>query len=70
VAKLVGVVLIVLGVLALAYKGFTYTQETHQAKLGPIEFSVKDKERVEIPAWAGIAAVGVGAALLVAGSRR
>ena len=69
-AKLVGVVLIVLGVLALAYKGFTYTQETHQAKLGPIEFSVKDKERVEIPAWAGIAAVGVGAALLVAGSRR
>jgi len=68
--KLVGVVLVVLGVLALVYKGFTYTQETHEAKLGPLELSVRDRERVEIPTWAGVVAVAVGAGLLLVPSRR
>ncbi|MHB8915574.1 MAG: hypothetical protein ACYC4K_07150 [Thiobacillus sp.] len=63
--KGIAIVLIVLGILALVYGGFSYTKETHEAKLGPIEFSVKDKERVNIPMWAGIAAIVIGGVLLV-----
>ena len=69
-AKLAGIVLIVLGVLALVYKGFSYTEERHEAKVGPIELSVADKERVSIPTWAGVAAVVAGAALLFVPGRR
>jgi len=69
-AKIVGIVLIVLGVAALVWGGFTYTKESHDAKLGPIEFSIKDKERVSVPTWAGVASVGVGVVLLLAGRRR
>jgi len=68
--KMLGIVLLVVGLLALAYGGFSYTREEQKAKLGPIEFSVKEKERVNIPMWAGIGAVVAGAALLVAGGKR
>ncbi|HLF56550.1 MAG TPA: hypothetical protein VI942_06860 [Thermoanaerobaculia bacterium] len=68
--KLLGVALLVLGILALVYKGFTYTEETHEAKIGPLELNVKEKERVTIPTWAGVAAVVAGGALLAAGGRR
>ncbi len=64
-AKIVGIVLIVAGAAALAYGGFSYTKETHQAKIGPIELSVKEKQSVDIPQWAGIGAIVVGVALLV-----
>jgi len=57
--------LLVAGVLSLAYGGFTYTKETHDAKIGPFEIAVKDKERVNIPVWAGAAMALVGGALLV-----
>ncbi|GMU67083.1 MAG: hypothetical protein AMXMBFR36_33570 [Acidobacteriota bacterium] len=67
--KIVAIVLIVAGILGLVYGGFSYTQETHQAKLGPFEMSVKDKERVNVPVWAGVAAIVVGGALLVMGRR-
>jgi hypothetical protein len=63
--KLVGLVLVLLGVLALIYRGFDYTRDDTRARLGPIELSVKQKERVRIPVWAGAAAVGVGVLLLV-----
>jgi len=62
--KLFAIVLLVAGVLALAYGGFSYTKETHEAKLGPIEMSVNEKQHVNIPMWAGLAAVGAGAAML------
>ena len=68
-AKIVGIVLIVAGIASLAYGKFTYTKETHDAKLGPIEFSVKDKETVHIPTWAGVAGIVVGGALLLAGRK-
>jgi len=68
--KVLGIVLLVGGILALAYGGFTYTKETHQAKIGPLELSVEEKERVNVPLWAGVAAAVIGAALLVAGGRR
>ncbi len=63
--RLMALLLIVGGILALVYGGFTYTEETHEADLGPIELQVKDKERVNIPVWAGVVAVGAGALLLV-----
>lgn len=63
--KIVAIALIVLGIIGLAYGGITYTKSTHETKIGPLEFSVKDKETVNIPIWAGVAAVVVGGALLV-----
>jgi hypothetical protein len=68
--KMVAIVLITGGVLGLVYGGFSYTKETHEAKLGPIELSVKDKETVNVPVWAGVAAIVIGGGLLLLGSRR
>ncbi len=64
--KMLAIVLIVAGGLALAYGGFTYTKETHEAKLGPIELTVKDTQTVNIPIWAGVGAIVAGAILLFA----
>ncbi|MEO6146463.1 MAG: hypothetical protein ACYCY1_00130 [Sulfuriferula sp.] len=62
--KMLAIVLIIAGGLGLAYGGFTYTKETHQAKVGPIELSVKDTQTVNIPIWAGIGAIVAGVFLL------
>ena len=62
--KAAGLVLLVLGILALVYGGFSYTREKGDAKIGPIEIQVTEKERVNVPLWAGIGAVAVGGALL------
>lgn len=64
--KMLAIVLIIAGGLGLLYGGFTYTKDTHQAKIGPIELSVKDTETVNIPVWAGIASMVAGALLLFA----
>ena len=63
--KILAIILVVAGALALAYGGFTYTKETHDAKIGPIELSVKDKETVNIPVWAGVGVLAIGLVLLV-----
>lgn len=63
--RMFAIVLMVAGVLGLAYGGFTYTKQTHQAKIGPIELSVADKETVNIPIWISIAALAAGAMLLI-----
>lgn len=67
--KILAVVLIVAGVLALVYGGFSYTKETHEAKVGPIELSVKDKQTVNVPVWAGVGAIAIGGALLLFGKK-
>lgn len=69
-ARIAAIVLIIAGVLGLAYGSFSYTKETHQAKLGSLELSVKDKETVNVPLWASVGAIVVGGALLVFGSKR
>jgi hypothetical protein len=69
-AKIIGILLIAGGVLGLALGGFSYTKETHKASLGPIAFSVQEKETVNIPLWASIAAVVAGAGVLVLGGRK
>jgi len=67
--SLIAIVLLVLGTLAIIYRGFSYTKETHDAKLGPIELQVNEKNHVDIPVWAGVAAIAVGGAMLVLGRR-
>jgi hypothetical protein len=67
--KLAGTTLIIVGVLALAYGGFSYTKDSTAVKLGPLELSVKEKETVNIPVWAGAGALLIGAALLFAGGK-
>ena len=64
--KMLAIVLIVAGGLGLLYGSFTYTKETHDAKIGPIELSVTEKETVNIPIWAGVGAIVAGAILLFA----
>ncbi len=63
--KIIGIILIIAGVLGLVYGQFTYTEKTHNVDLGPLEMEVKDKETVNIPKWAGVAAIAVGAVLLL-----
>lgn len=68
--KIIGALLIALGLLGLLYGGFSYTKQTHDVKLGPIEFSVKEKESVNVPVWAGVAAIVGGAVLLLVGGKK
>ena len=70
ITKIFGVVLLAAGILCLVYKGFTYTKETHDAKLGPVEISVKDKEHVTIPVWVGVALAAGGAVLLLVPAKK
>jgi len=62
--KVVAILLIVAGIAGLVYGRFTYTKETHEARLGPIELSVKEKKTVNVPMWTGVAAIVAGALLL------
>jgi hypothetical protein len=68
--KILAIVLIVAGLLGVMYGKFSYTKETHDAKLGPIELSVKEKKTVNVPAWAGVAAIAAGAAMLLVPAKR
>lgn len=63
--QIIAIVLIVLGVVGLAYGSFTYVKSTNTTKIGPIELSVKDKETVNIPVWAGVGAIVIGGILLM-----
>ena len=68
--KVIGVVLILAGILGLVYGGFSFTRETHEAKIGPIELQVKENERVNIPTWAGAGAIVIGVVLLLIPGKR
>ena len=65
--KIVAVLLIAAGVLGLLYGSFSYTKETHELNLGPIDLAVKEKKTVNVPVWAGIGAIVLGAVLLLTG---
>jgi hypothetical protein len=65
--RMAAIALIVAGVFGLAYGGFSYTKDTQQAKIGPIELSVTEKQTVNVPIWAGVAAIVAGGALLLFG---
>ena len=68
--KIVAFALIVLGILGLVYGSFSYTKETHDIKVGPIELSVKDKETVNVPVWVGVGAIVAGGLLLLFGNKK
>jgi hypothetical protein len=70
VARIVGLLLIAAGVLALVYGQLTYTKKTHEANVAGIELALKEKESVKIPKWAGAGSVAVGALLLLVGRRK
>lgn len=70
IVKLLGALLIAAGVLGLVYGGFSFTKETHDLKIGPVELALKEKESVNIPSWAGIGAIALGAALLLFGGKK
>jgi TRAP-type C4-dicarboxylate transport system permease small subunit len=68
--KLIAVLLIIGGAVGLAYGGFSYTKNTHEVKVGPVDLSLKEKKTIDVPVWAGIAAIVVGGALLLVGKPR
>ena len=68
--KIPAIVLIAAGVLGLVYGSFSYTKQTHDVKIGPIEMSVQDKQTVNVPVWAGVGAIVIGGALLLLGGRK
>lgn len=68
--RIAAIALIVAGALGLLYGGFSYTKQTHQAKLGPIELSVNEQQTVNVPVWMGVGAIVVGGALLLLGSKK
>ncbi len=69
-SRIAGIVLLIAGALGLVYGSFTYTKETHDTKIGPVELSVKDQRTVNIPVWLGVAALVVGGGLLAFGARK
>ena len=68
--KIAAILLIVAGILGLVYGSFSYTKETHEAKLGPIELSFKEKQTVNVPVWLGVGAIVGGVLLLLGGNKR
>ena len=64
--KILAVILIAAGVLGLMYGKVSYTKEKHQAKVGPIEFTVKDKQTLAIPVWASVGVIVIGVGILLA----
>lgn len=68
--RIAGIVLIVAGALGLMYGSFSWTKQTHEAKLGPIELSVKEKQTLNVPVWAGVGAIAIGGVLLLLGGRK
>ncbi|RJQ22834.1 MAG: hypothetical protein C4560_01980 [Nitrospiraceae bacterium] len=68
--RIVAILLVVAGTLGLVYGQLTYTRETHETKLGPLEIKVKEKETVSIPTWAGVGAIAAGVILLLADKKR
>ncbi|MDM0110949.1 hypothetical protein QTI66_02260 [Variovorax sp. J22R133] len=68
--RIIGLILIVAGIAAIGTGGFSFTKETHRAKIGPIELSVDEKQDVRFPTWASVAVIVVGGALLVFGGKK
>jgi len=68
--RIVAIVLMLAGALGLAYGGFSYTKDTQQAKIGPLELTVSEKQTVNLPIWLGVGAILVGGGLLIFGGKK
>jgi hypothetical protein len=69
-AKIIGIILIVAGTAGLVYGSFSFTKERHDLKVGPIQLSVNEKETINVPVWAGVGGIALGALLLAFGGRK
>ena len=69
-AMMIGILLIVLGGLALAYQGFNYTHQEKVLDVGPLHATAEKQEHVSIPPVLGGLALLGGIALIIAGSRK
>jgi len=69
-ANMVAIVLIIGGILGLVYGDFSYTRETQEAKLGPLELSVKDTETVHVPVWVSVGVIVVGGGILLLANKK
>jgi len=67
---ILGALLIVFGLVALVYQGFTYTRREKVIDLGPIQATADRERTVPLPPVVGIVAVAAGVALVVAGMRK
>lgn len=67
--RMIGIVILAAGILALAYGGFSYTRQTHDVKVGGLEISLSEKNRVNVPMWAGVVLAVVGGGLLISGKK-
>lgn len=63
--RILGIILLVAGILSLAYGGFSYTKESHKASIGPVELKVDEKKTVNIPLSVGIGFILVGGLLIL-----
>jgi hypothetical protein len=68
--RIVGIALIILGVVGLIYGQFSYTRKSHDADLGVVKLSIKEKETVAVPTWACVAGIAAGAGMLLVGRKR
>lgn len=68
--KVMALALIVAGLMALAYGGFSYTERSQAIKLGPVAVTVDETHVVNVPIWVGLGALVLGGALLLWGTRR
>jgi RsiW-degrading membrane proteinase PrsW (M82 family) len=66
-SRLLGLILLIFGVLALSYGGFTYTRDREKARIGDVKIEVQEKEHVNIPLWVGVA-TALGGGLLLSGA--
>jgi hypothetical protein len=67
--KMIGIVVLAAGILALVFGGFSYTRQTHDVKMGPVEFSVSENRQIPVPVWAGVVLAAVGGGLLLVGKK-
>ena len=68
--KMIAIILIVAGILGVAYGRFHYTKETEQAKIGSVKLATEEKKTVNIPSSASVGAIILGGVLLILGTKK
>jgi uncharacterized membrane protein YidH (DUF202 family) len=68
--KLLGAIVLGIGILSLAYGGFSYSKERSEMNMGPLSIHVQDRQRVDLPMWLGVGLIVVGGGLLAVGGKK
>ena len=67
--KMIGILVLAAGILALVFGGFSYTRQTHDITMGPMAFSVSENRQIPVPVWAGVVLAVVGGGILLVGRK-